>query len=59
MRLKVVDQDGTCTQSGKGIPPYYAYPSNNFLGCKDCNDASVDYIIHSMTQVDGTTFTAN
>ena len=56
MRLKVVNQDGTCTKNGKGIS-YSAHTSDNFLGCKDCNDASVDYIIHSMTQVDGYSFT--
>ena len=53
---KVVNSDGSCTDPYKSVVSYAELNSANRLGWTFCNDLDVDYIIHSMTQIDGLTF---
>ena len=55
MHLKVVNQDGTCTTNSISIT-YSANQNDNSLGWESCG-TNIDYIIHSMTQIEGVAFT--
>ena len=55
MYLKVINGDGTCQTDFK-TNTYSEYAMQSRLGCWNCSDSSVDYIIHSTTQIEDLPF---